>query len=226
MSKNKWETTEGGALPGSDGPVEVAITDQSFNYDASYGDGEVLVFILEGECDHEHWQGSILYSIGKGWETDDNIIVEGRDQFNGNTNYARFFRAVLETDAADIVMERAKESGEGPADASIYRDLIFEFERKPYKGFDGDEKFLLLPTKFVGEAGKKKKSKGKGSKGKGKGKASKVSEKELRKSLVKLAGKHDDHDEFVEAALDKFPEVEDFSDLYDEVLDEDGIFDS
>ena len=215
---NAWDTTEGGALPGSDGPIEVEFTEGSFNYDASYNNGETLVFILEGECDHEYWQGSLLYSIGTGWDTDDNVVVEGRDMFNGNTNYARFFKAALETDAAEILEDRA--GSEGPADASIWENLVFKMERKPYKGFNGEEKFILLPTKFVGEAGSKKKGKKKKSKS---GKAD-ASSKELRKGILKLAGKHDDHDEFVEAVLDKFPEVEDHEDLYDSVLDEDGIF--
>lgn len=191
--------------------------------DAAYNNGETLVFILEGDCEHEYWQDTVLYSIGNGWHTDDNVVVTGRDNFNGSTNYARFFQAVLGTKAKDIVEERAEASGEGPADASIYDGLIFEFERKQYKvNFGGEEsvRYILLPTKFVGEAGSKKKKK----KG-GKGKAEKVSTKDLRKKLVKLAGKYDDHDDFVEAALDKYPEVEDMEDLYDEVLDEDEIFD-
>ena len=221
---SKWDTTEGGALPGSDGPIEVEITGCSFNYDAAYNNGETLVFILEGECDHELWQDTILYSISNGWDTDDNVTVEGRDNFNGSTNYARFFQAVLDTKAKDIVEERAEASGEGPADSSIYEGLTFKFERKSYKvNFSGETetRYLLLPVKFVGEAGGKKKGK---KKGKSKGKAGKASAKDLRKKLVKLAGKYDDHDDFVEAALDKYPEVEDMEDLYDEVLDEDEIF--
>lgn len=210
---NKWETTEGGALPGADGPVRVEITNVSFNYDAAYNNGDTLVFILEGDCDHEHWQGSIIYSIGNGWETDDNETVTGRDAFVQSTNYARFFRAVLATKAEDIVLGRGE-----PDDASIFADLVFDFEREAYKGFDGEEKFLLLPSKFIGEAGGKKKKK------KSKGKASKAGEKDLRKKLVKLAGKHDDHDEFVEAVLNKFPEVEDHDELYESVLEEDGLF--
>lgn len=208
-----WETTEGGGLPGADGPVEVAITSGSFNYDAAYNNGESLVFILEGDCDHPVWQETVLYSIGAGWETDDNVTVTGRDAFNGNSNYARFFKAALETDAADIIMERGT-----PDDASIWEGLIFGMERKPYKGFDGEDKFLLVPTSFIGEAGSKKKAKAKA-----KPKRSNNGEVS-RKDLKKLAKKYDDHDDFVEAVLDKYPSVEDNEDLYDEVLDEDGIW--
>ena len=223
---DKWGTTEGGALPGADGPVEVTITEGSFNYDASYNNGETLVAIIEGDCDHEHWQGSIIYSIGNGWDTDDNKIVTGKDQFVGSTNYARFFNAVMETDAADVVIARDKAgSGEGPADASLWEGLTFLFERKSIKStFNGEEteRFVLLPVEFVGEAGGKSKAKGKG-KAKAKG-PSKAEIKALRAKLVKLVGKVDDHDDFVEAVLEKFPEVEEIPDLYEEVLDEDGIF--
>ena len=221
---DKWGTTEGGALPGADGPVQVDVTGTSFNYDAGYNKGETLVFILEGDCDHEHWQGSIIYSIGNGWETDDNVIVTGRDQFVGSTNFARFFNAVMSTDAADVIKARDKAgSGEGPADASIFDGLSFMFERTSYKSvFNGEEteRFLLLPVEFLGEV----KAKGKG---KGKTKDSgptKAEIKALRAKIVKLASKSDDHDEFVEAVLDKFPEVEDMEGLYNEVLDEDEIF--
>jgi len=218
----KWDTSEGGALPGADGPVEITITDAEFNYDASYNNGDSLVFILSGDCDHEYWQGTVIYSIGDGWDTEDNVIAEGKDMFGRNTRYARFFNAVLATKAADIVIERAEESGEGPADASIYHGLVFKFERQSYmQTFSGEEteKFILLPTKFVGEAGGKGKSKGK-SKGK---KSKTLDKKELRAAIKKLAKKHDDHDDFVEAVLVKYPEVEDHSKLYDDVLEE-GVF--
>jgi len=216
LSTNSWETTTGGALPGQDGPIRVQIENCEFNYDAQYQNGDVLVFVLEGECDHEYWQGTVLYSIGNGWDTDDNEVVTGRDQFNGSTRYARFFNAALATKAGDIIMERAGDVG--PADATIFNGLEFDFESKQYTTtFGGEERInnILLPVKFIGEVGKKKKKKG-GKKGKADG--------GLRAKVLKLASKHDDHDEFVEAVLDKFPEVEDDEDLYDEVLDEDGIF--
>ncbi len=225
----KWETTEGGALPGSDGPIEVAVTRASFNYDAGYNSGDSLVFILEGDCDHEHWQDSVLYSIGEGWDTEDNVIVTGKDQFGRNTRYAMFFNAVLATDAADIVIGRANDSGEGPADASIYEGLRFKFTRQEYEStFDGEttKKFILLPTKFLGEvkAGKKKKKGG----SKGAKTSATLSKKELRVEVNKLAKKltkkGKDHDDFVEAVLDQYPDVEDHTKLYDEVLEEGAIF--
>ncbi len=180
------------------------------------------MFILEGDCDHEHWQGSIIYSIGDGWETDDNVIVtSARDGFGPGTNFARFFLAVMDTDAKDIIIKRDKAgSGEGPADASVFEGLIFEFERLEFeRTFSGETTkfFQLIPTKFIGEVKSKSKSKSKG--------LSKTEIKELRKKILKLAKKSDDHDEFVEAVLNKFPEVEDIEDLYEEVLDEDGIYD-
>lgn len=219
---SKWDTVEGGSLPGSDGPIKVTVTGASFNYDAAYNNGDTLVFILEGDCDHELWQDTIIYSIGASWDTEDNNIVtsDTLEGFRQGTNYARFFRAVLDTEAADIVMERGDASDEGPADASIYEGLIFEFERQQYTStFDGEttERYILLPTKFLGEVGKKKK---KG--GKGKSDSAKVTAKTLRPKIKKLSKKFDDHDDFVEAVLDKFPEVEDMEDLYDDVLDEDN----
>ncbi len=81
---------------------------------------------------------------------------------------------------------------------------------------------MALPTSITEAKAKKKPAAKKGAKkapAKGKGK-----EATLRKKLVKLAGDHEDFDEFVEAALDEFPEVEDFDDLYADLMDEDGIF--
>jgi hypothetical protein len=219
----KWDTTAGGALPGQDGPVAVEVTEASFNYDAQYQNGEVLVFILEGECDHEFWNGYQLYSIGTGWETEDNQIVEHptRDGFVNSTNYARFFTAALEIEEIrDVLMERDSEgSGEGPADASIWEGLTLLLEAVEIPGFNKGDKprNVLLPVGLVtdDDGGKKKKKKKKSKSGK-----AEAGDGLSKSTLKTLAGEAESYDEFVETVLTQYPEIEDNDSLYDLLLDE------
>ena len=205
-----WDTVEGGGLIGSDGPVEVTIKNAYFGYDAGYQDGEQLLFILEGESPEADEPFTQFYSIGNGWDTKDGKVVTGRESFVTNTNYARFFLAALDIDASAI-----KALGD-PADATIWKGQTFMMERRTYKMKFRDEERefgVLVPVGIVKAKGKKAK----------KGKDGKSDTKALRAKIVKLAKKHDDHDDFLADVLTKYPEVED-SPLYDDVLEEDGIF--
>jgi hypothetical protein len=221
---SSWDTESGGLFDEG----EVTITKAKFAYDADYMDGEALVFVLEGTSDDSPQEGGAvrnLYSIGEGWETEDakGKVVVGNDKFHESSNYALFFKAALGTDAADIIKERGY-----PDDASIWDGLVFYMKRQEItrKFRDRDEEVVsrvVLPTKFIGEAKTSKK------KGGGKKKAASSSngkaEKALTAKLKNLARKHDDHDDFLVAALEKFEdELEEFSDLMSSVMDEDGLW--
>lgn len=207
-----WDTVEGGGLLGSDGPVKVTIDNAYFGYDAGYQSGEQLLFILEGTSPDADDGITQFYSVGNGWDTKDGKVVTGRDEFVTSCNYARFFLAAVKADP-DV-----KDLGD-PADATIWKGQSFMMERVAYKITfkDGEREFhVFVPV-----------AKAKGKKG-GKGKASSSSAKKGDNSLLakleKMARKFDDHDDFLAAVLDKYPEVEDDDDLYDQVLEEDGIF--
>lgn len=224
-----WDTSEGGGLIGSEGPVEVTIEKSYFGYDAQYQDGETLVWILEGTSPTQDEPVRQFYSMGDGWDTSDGTEVFGKDEFGSITNYAFFFGAALETKAADLITSRGF-----PHEAAIWVGLVFMMERRRFHfKFSGkeDSRLVFAPVDadaFVGEAGeskpKKDKSKSKSKKDKDKGESKGGGGKALRAKIKNLAKKHEDHDDFVAAVLDKFPEVEDDDDLYSEVLDEDDIF--
>ncbi|RKZ12913.1 hypothetical protein DRQ53_14105 [bacterium] len=213
-----WDTVEGGGLLGSDGPVKVTIDNAYFGYDAGYQSGEQLLFILEGSTPDSDDPITQFYSVGNGWDTDDGKVVTGRDSFINSCNYARFFTAAVKVDA-DTVMALGD-----PADATIWKGQSFMMERVGFKmtfKSEGEKEFFVFIP--VGKAKKDKKSK-KGGKGKASSSSEKKGGKSLRGKVKKMADKYDDHDDFLAAVLDKYPEVEDDDDLYEDVLEEDGIF--
>lgn len=220
---SSWDTDTGGFFEEG----EVLITKARFGYDADYQDGELLVFVLEGDSD-EAEEGTVrsLYSIGNGWETEDasGKTVVGNEKFRDSTNYALFFKAALKTDAADIIKERGY-----PDDATIWEGLRFHMKRQVVTrkiGEDEVESRVVLPTKFLGEgeadSGSKKKSPRKKASG---GSTNNKAEKVLTAKLKALAKKHDDHDDFLVAALEQYEdELGEFGDLMESVMDEAGIW--
>jgi hypothetical protein len=202
-----------------------------FGYDDGYQNGEVLLMILEGTSPDSEAEGNFVrqfYSVGSGWDTEDRgktaVSDDGLSGFRSSTNYMAFIKAALDTEANDVLMERGT-----PDNAEIWEGLTFHMERVliERKGLGDFE--VLLPTSYVegnGDSKKKKKSPkaeaGRSGSSKGKG---------LRSKLVKLANKvseaGDDHDDFVTAVYEKYPEIEDPSneELHADVLDEDdGIW--
>lgn len=213
-----WDTVEGGGLLDN---ATVTIEKAYFATDAGYLDGEVLLFILEGtspESDLDENAVRELYSIGNGWDTDDGQVVSHPtlDGFRSSTNYAAFFLAALETEAEKVLQKRGT-----PDDASIWEGLTFYMERQTIeRGGRVADSEVLVPVKFVGEGSDeapKKKATKKTAKKAGAG-----GNKALRAKVKKLAKDYDEHDDFVEAVLDTYPEVEEDEDLYEEVLEEDN----
>ncbi len=211
-----WETDAGGFFDEG----EVTLTKARFGFDSDYMDGDVLVFILEGE-DDEGAEFRSLYAIGNGWESEDRgKKVVGLEKFRDNCNYAFFFNAALKTDAKEILVERGY-----PDNATIWEGLVFEMANQKVTHKIGEkevESNVVLPTKFVGEAGgSKKKSASKAKKTSNSGsKASKA----LVAKVRKLAKQHDDHDDFLAAVVEEVPDIEEYDDLWESVLDESGIW--
>jgi len=211
-----WDGVEGGALLDK---AEVTIEKAYFATDALYQGGEVLVFIFEGTSPQSPLDDQAVrqfYSIGNGWDTADGVTVThpDLDGFRTSTNYYQFFQAALDTDAVTVLKERGF-----PDNAKIWEGLRFYMERKHIDrpGLGSSE--VLVPVRYLGLAGEADTPAPAAAAPKAAG-----GNKVLRAKLKKLAKEHDDHDDFLAAALEEFPEVEEDEDLYAAVLDEDGLF--
>jgi len=232
MAKAKTEDlwgTDSGLLDNYDLTVEEAWFGQPEPGDDGKQDDRIFLFLSgdaedeEGEIHEDHID---RYSVGKGWE----VVEEGaevehgsRRKFNTNTGAGRLVNTLMEV--ADLDELRKKGN---PIEASTFVGLVLSQKRRVVSTFESDDGETIkweLPLPIEVAFGKKKAA------GKGKGKpAAKTSKKADEKALTKkvqalankMAGKGEDHDDFLDAALDKFPEIEDFDELHADVLDEDG----
>jgi len=214
-----WEgETSTGLLDDAD----ITIEQGYFGTDASYRNGEVLVWFLEGESPQSDEPIRQFYSIGSGWETSDNgETVEGRDEFNTQSNYFRFFRAAIDLDG---VLEIVKARGNDPAVGGLWNGLKFHMERQEIIPENDNIKpwWVLLPVAFLGEVGEDKPAKE--AKKMAKDNKGADNPRALLAKIRSLAKKADDYEAFLDSVHDKYPEVTDNNDLYDRVLNEEDIF--
>lgn len=187
-------------------------------------------------------------SIGSGFEVyEEGAEVEhgsGKNQFNRNTGIGRFIDSIKALDNADEVFAYLGERGEA-TQATTFEGLSFTYENVnfPFTNDDGENVDYYVPqiTEFEVPGAKKTRGKAKSTTRKSttkksttrkkapakkapakKSRAKKSDEDVLKDKLVELAGEFEDHEEFVEAALEEFPEVEEFDDLHVDLMDEDG----
>lgn len=236
MGRESYKTTSG-LLD----DFELHAIDVWFGPDEENDDDRIFCFFAgpafqDGELVEEEYRER--FSVGKGWEVvEEGAAVEhgsGRNQFNNSTGMGRLINAIvaLDDDTIDLVADQ------GDAfEAKSYQNLRFHFERQivsRWKDDDGEmvEWEMPLPTR-VRTLKKKKGGRGKGSAGKSSGSSGSSGSKSddsdeakgvTKKQLVKLAGTfdEDDHDEFVVAALEQFPDIEGNDDLHEDVLDDEG----
>lgn len=220
-----WDTIESTGL--FEGPG--TITDETeFGFDASYDNGNSMVFILVIDPDTPTEDGEPVrqfYSLGKGWDSEDGgetaYNPSNPSGFNKTSNYGMLIDSMKQTDAFDVIKERGL-----PDKASVWHGLRFDFKRQPVKRtIRGEERTseVLLIDDYLGEGGDEEKP-AKKAKAKPAAKAA-SGDKALRAKIKKLGKDHDDHDDFLAAVLEEFPEVEEYDELYAEVLDEDsGLF--
>lgn len=184
----------------------------------------------EGEVHEDHVD---RYGVGTGWEA----VEEGQEvehaskkQFNQNAGVGRLVTALAGLMAEDEdLSDTIRSTRPDPRKASAWVGLTLSQERQTFSftSQDGETIEYSMPLPTAVEVTKAKKGRG-ASKAKASAKKddSDKAEKALRRKLVKLAkdtAKDDgDHDDFVDAALDEYPEVEDFDDLHADVLDEEG----
>lgn len=209
-----------------------------FGEDEENDDDRIFLFLRgpasqNGEVVDEEYQER--WTIGNNWEVvDEGRAVEhvaGKFEFNENTGIGLLIDSMVRDDDHELVDEKIDMLAErGDAyEAKVYQGLELDLERKQFS-FENDEgekvNYTRLLAADVREASPKRKSSRKKSTSRKKGSSrTKTSpEDRLRKKLIKLAGEYgvDDHDEFVDEALDEYPDVEDFDDLHADMLDEGG----
>ncbi|MEA2001569.1 MAG: hypothetical protein U9N84_06755 [Actinomycetota bacterium] len=229
MSVDDWGTTDG-LLDNYD----LKVMSAWFGPDEENDDDRIFLF-LQGpafqdgeEVEEDHRD---RFGTGKGWEVmDEGAEVEhgsGRNKFNSATAVGRLVKAMvaLGDDVAELLGARG-----APYQAKVFTDLEIHFDRKVVSTWVDDDtgetvEWILPMPASVSEIKAKKKGRAKKkAPAKSKAKAKPTGEKALRRKLIKLAGDHDEFDEFVDAALDEYPDVEDYDDLHADLLDEDGIF--
>lgn len=211
-----WDLVESSGLLDK---ANIEITGAEFGYDAGYAKGEQLILIMSGTSDQEGWEEfTQFFSIGQGWDTlDGGATAVGHDAFNKNSQYGRFIQGALDSGAGEVLKGRGT-----PDKAAIWVGLKFHVERVPvdYGGEIG-KKNVLVPTAYLGEAGKAEApvATPTGATGNGSGDAV------LRAKVMALKNTPN-HDAFIEEVITKYPEVQQHPDLFAEVIDPDGIYTS
>lgn len=199
--------------------VDVTVTKAEFRFETEYS-AEALVCVIEftpesGEPQEQY------YSCGKGWEPLDRGAaaghVSGRDMnFNGQSGIGRFLAHAFECDG---FLDDVKSEGVVPTQAEFYVGRKFHLgtvqvtTTNPKTGKEKTNDFII-PVEYygtdAGDSGGKAPAKKSAAKG-----PSAIEKKQLAlidqlteensdlvDALVELAGEVDDHDEFMEAAME------------------------
>jgi hypothetical protein len=218
-----WDPVETTGLPDD---IDFTIVKAEFGYDAQYLSGEqILLIITASQTNEEGEPYRNFYSLGRAgaWESLDHgrSVVSQSDPtaegFNKQSSYWKFIEAALGTTAASVIQGRGT-----PDNASIWEGLTFHMNRievdRP--GLGEGKQTMLLPTSFVGEAGKVEASAPTGNGQPGAASSTNILELKI-KQLAKTAATHDS---FIEAVMEKHPEAANDEDLFSRVLDENGIY--
>ncbi len=231
-----WDTKEtSGFLDG----VRIWIDRAFFGTDAEYDEGNTTILILEGvregpDVDPENADFRQFLSTGSKWEHRDGgktaVHADGSEEFHAMCAYARFFTAFMELgDDADKVLR-----GRGfPDEAEIWVGLGMYVEQVEVDFGNIGKKSVLLPTQYLGDDRKaasggsggpsspSPKAKAAAAKAKAKAAAAGGDSDGMQAELVAFAKGFESHDEFLTAAYDKWPEIEDFAEFAD-LIDENG----
>lgn len=207
-----WETGSGLSLDGA----RVRVTAMEFGFNANLGAGITCAnFTFVNTDDGEEIEQS--FSVGKNYEANrDGSSIEGQGKINKNTNYGVLIESVK------AIVESPGEAIGSPKEAAgwigtewTFGTIEREVQNPTTKETKIASKFVVLEFHGRGDDGKKAgKAAAKSSSASKTSSSSKSSggdvngiDAELWAKLVELAGEHDEHDDFVNAALD-LPEVE------------------
>ena len=217
----------GSGLPLAD--ADVTVTAMEFRFDTNYSADACVAAITfqpdEGEAQEQ------LYSCGKGWEPvdrgDATAHVSGRPlNFNANSNYGRFLAAAF---ACDGFLDEAREAGVLPTESALFVGKRFHLgtiqitTKNPSTGVEST-KDLIVPDEYLGEGedeevtttpAKKapaKKAAAKAAPAKGPSAIEKkqlalveeleAEDADLVEALRELAAESEDHESFMEAAME------------------------
>lgn len=147
--------TEGFVTSVDNGPVE----DAWFTFDADYKEDVCVLKLRVNTNDPEVGDNGVIENIypcsstDKGWTPGDKngttVVHEaGNKNFNANSGVALLWRNAVEAGAGETLRERGT-----PFDAHIWKELIFDWERKKVGTFEGRDYQRFLPTKFLGIRG-------------------------------------------------------------------------
>jgi len=210
----------GSGLPLAD--TEAVVTAMEFRFDTNYSaDACVAAITFQPDEGEEQEQ---LYSCGKGWEPIDRgagaAHVSGRDlNFNKNSNYGRFLGAAFECDG---FLDEVREAGILPTSNEIFLGKRFHLgtiEITTTNPSTGKEsvKTVVIPVEYLGveeEAAPAKTTKAPAKKVAAKGPSAiekkqialveqlEAEDADMVQALRELAEESEDHESFMEAAMD------------------------
>lgn len=215
----------GSGLPLAD--TEAVVSAMEFRFDTNYSADACVAAITfqpdEGEAQEQ------LYSCGKGWEPIDRgagtAHVSGREtmNINKNSNYGRFLAAAY---VCDGFLDEVREEGILPTDVNMFLGKRFmlgtvEYSTRNPSKADSEEttKTAIVPVAYLGVEGDEAPAKAPAKKAAAKKApatgASAIEKKQIAlieelesedadmvAALRELAGDSEDHESFMEAAMD------------------------
>lgn len=135
------------------------VVDSHFGFDSEYNDGKTCLLVLEIQTDDaeigEAGRTKVLYPCGNGWEPADRgaklIREDGKDPLkrpvNAQSGLATLVRSAFEAGGEEVLRGRGT-----PYDSGIWSGLTFDWERKEFSFEQGGEKRTynrMLITGFV-----------------------------------------------------------------------------
>lgn len=238
MSDEYYETETGLA-----DDFEFAITDAAFLKSAEVKNGEQLFLSLTGDTD-EYGEYEVRILCGPGWDSLDGGKTAKHEsgkpkRWNANTHMGLWIDRCMKPESEGGLDLRNVLASRGPGnEAKVWVGLKFHMKQRQF-GFKNNQTgedvsySRLLPEAFLGEVGAANTAKPAASNSvadkvaaaKAKAAAAKNGSNgsSLEDQLIKLAGEHNNHGDFVDAAM-TIDGVADDDDLLTKVVDPDGIY--
>jgi len=126
--------------------ITIKVTNPHFGYDSEFQDGQVPLFVLEGNVIAGDAEGefSQWYTVGKGWEASNDrqrLEPEGgkRKTLNRSTNYAHLLNSLRESAEKQGLADEIRRRG-SPLNAAMWDGLELYLEREEYVNEIGGEK--------------------------------------------------------------------------------------
>lgn len=195
------------------------ITDAKFGRDANYNNGQTVQLFLKGKA----FKDEVLvneeyeerFNLPPGWDSmDDGLTVnhETAENFNRNSGVARLFLRTSE--AAPELVDFWVEQGFEPQDSSIWLGCGFHMKEMT----DGEGQYKSTkrwPVSYLGSSLSTDNAQAVDS--------TNGSEAAIMEQLKELAASHDDHETFVNAAIE-IPGISGYSNLVKRIADPEDLY--